>query len=407
MPAGEAHASSDAGARPVAVIGAGTMGAGIAQVALEAGHPVALFDVDEIAFGRARERIRDGLRRRGVKAGLDLPDAEDRADDQLARLRGAASIQAAANDATLVIEAALEDLELKRRVFATLDAAASPEALLATNTSALSVASIADATTHPDRVLGLHFFNPAPVMALVEVVVAPRTRPAAADAAEALMAEWGKSTVRCADAPGFIVNRVNRPFTLEPLRMLEAGLASIDEIDAAIRAAGYPMGPFAYMDLVGIDINLAATRSLYAGLGRPVRLAPSIVQEELVAAGRLGRKTGHGFYRYSAEGESLGVASAIAGPAPRRAALAGEAIADRVVLAIANEAFFAVGDRVAWPNDIDRALRLGVNHPHGPIEWARARGLGLVLDALESLRAAEGERFSPAPALREAAASVV
>ena len=213
------------------------------------------------------------------------------------------TLDAVASAADIAIEAALEDLDLKRTIFGALDREAPPDALLATNTSALSVAAIAVATSRPEHVLGLHFFNPAPLMPLVEVVRGPQTDADSVKRAVALMERWGKTPVVAEDAPGFIVNRVNRPFTLEALAMLEAGEASIPEIDAAVRSAGYPMGPFELMDLTGVDVTLAAARGIHEGFvarGDPLadRFRPSEMQERLVEAGRLGRKAGAGFYAY-------------------------------------------------------------------------------------------------------------
>jgi 3-hydroxybutyryl-CoA dehydrogenase len=252
----------------VGVVGAGTMGAGIAQLALENGHEVVIHDVDEEAIERGRARIRDGLARRAAKLELDADSIDSWVDGRLADLREAETLATLGAEVDVVIEAALEDLELKREIFRALDAAADPEAVLATNTSALSVGTIAEVVSRPARVVGLHFFNPAPVMALVEVVLGPATDPAIADRATALVESWGKTAVRCTDSPGFIVNRVNRPFTIEALRMLEAGEASVEAIDDAMRAAGYPMGPFELMDYVGLDVNLAAARGVWEGLGR-------------------------------------------------------------------------------------------------------------------------------------------
>lgn len=284
----------------VGVVGAGTMGAGIAQLALENGHEVVLHDVDEEAIERGRGRIRDGLARRAAKLELDADSIDTWVDGRLANLREAETLATLGAEVDVAIEAAHEDLELKREIFRALDAAADPQSILATNTSALSVGAIAEVVRFPGRVVGLHFFNPAPVMALVEVVLGPATDPGLADRATTLVESWGKKAVRCTDSPGFIVNRVNRPFTIEALRMLEAGEASVEAIDEAMRAAGYPMGPFELMDYVGLDVNLAAARGVWEGLGRPDRLRPSAIQERLVEAGRLGRKTGEGFYLWDA-----------------------------------------------------------------------------------------------------------
>ena len=245
----------------VGVVGAGTMGAGIAQVCIVAGHAVRLHDVSPEATAGAVARIEAGLGRMVAKGRLE-PIAHVAAS---ARLTTVPDLAELATDADVVIEAAIEDLAAKQAIFATLDEAAAPEALLATNTSALSVTAIAEATTHPGRVVGLHFFNPAPLMRLVEVVSGAHTRGSAVDEAIAFAEGLGKDPVACHDAPGFIVNRVNRPFTLEALRMLETGEADIVAIDAAMVAGGYPMGPFALIDLVGMDINLAVAQTLYEG----------------------------------------------------------------------------------------------------------------------------------------------
>ena len=268
------------------------------------------------------ERVRVGLGRRAAKLELDADSIDEWVDGRLANLRTAVTLDAVASAADIAIEAALEDLSLKRTIFGALDREAPPDALLATNTSALSVAEIAVATGRPEHVLGLHFFNPAPLMPLVEVVRGPQTDGDSVKRAVALMERWGKTPVVAEDAPGFIVNRVNRPFTLEALAMLEAGEATIPEIDAAVRSAGYPMGPFELMDLTGIDVTLAATRGIHAGFvarGDPLadRFRPSATQERLVEAGRFGRKAGAGFYAYD---------SGLAGEDPAATAAAGEGL---------------------------------------------------------------------------------
>ena len=392
----------------VAIVGAGTMGAGIAQVALEGGWRVALWDAVPGATDRARERIRQGLERRAVKAGD--ANAATWAGKRLLGLTVAPTLASAVEGAQLVIEAALEEMELKRRIFADLGQAAAPETILATNTSALSVSTIAEVVGRPERVVGLHFFNPAPVLPLVEVVAGRRSAEWAVETSAAAVEGWGKTAIRVRDSPGFIVNRVNRPFTLEPLRLLRAGAAAIEMIDGALADAGFPMGPFALMDLIGIDVNLAAARGLFEAFGRPPRFRPSPIQEELVAAGRLGRKTGEGFYRY-ADGRATGPAARFAGEARAggrvAATLDPDAIAERVILAIVNEAYRAAGDGVASEGDIDRAMRLGANHPFGPFEWARRTGVHEVVVMLDGLSDEDADTFRPAlPLLREARASM-
>lgn len=322
---------------------------------------------------------------------------------RIGRLRRVDTLDAVADDAFLVIEAAVEDLALKRVVFATLDARAAAGTILATNTSALPVASIAADATRRSRIVGLHFFNPAPVMSLVEVVVGPDTDARTAARAESLMRRWGKTPIRCSDLPGFVVNRINRPFTLEPLRILELGAATIEEIDAAIRAEGFPQGPFEHIDLIGLDVNLSTSTAVYAGLGSPPRLAPSQLQARLVASRRLGRKTGVGFYEYDASGHRVRPGPGFGRRGGKHVPLLAAALARRVRLTLANEAYFALGDGVAPATRIDLALRLGAAHPQGPLEWAAAQGLATVRDELSALERAEGACFTPAPALEAAA----
>jgi 3-hydroxybutyryl-CoA dehydrogenase len=342
------------------------MGAGIAQVAIEAGHAVALEDADPAALERGVAAIRSGLGRRAARLDLDPDAIDDWVEGRAARLHPATGLDDLAG-ADLVIEAAVEDLAVKRAIVEALDRVLTPDAIVATNTSALSVAAIAAGSARPQRVLGLHFFNPAPLMALVEVVAAPTTDPAVADRAAALVTTWGKTPVRAADMPGFIVNRVNRPFTIEALRMLEAGDAGVEAVDGAMRAAGFPMGPFELMDLTGIDITLAAAMSIWERLGRPDRLRPSPIQERLVAEGHLGRSTGQGFYGYP-DGVRGPVSPAFAGAAT---GVAADAVASRILAAIDGEARLAVAEGVASEADIDLALRLGAGHPQGPFERAR------------------------------------
>ncbi len=354
----------------VGIVGAGRMGAGIAQVAIEAGHDVVLEDAAPLALERGVAAVRTGLGRRAARLDLDPDSIDDWVEGRIARLRPAATIADLAG-ADLVIEAAAEDLAVKRGILAALDRVLAPGAIVATNTSALSVAAIASGSARPDRVLGLHFFNPAPLMALVEVVAAPTTDPAVADRAAALMTAWGKTPVRAADTPGFIVNRVNRPFTIEALRMLEAGDAGVEVIDDAMRAAGFPMGPFELMDLTGIDVTLAAARSIWERLGRPDRLRPSPIQERLVADGHLGRSTGQGFYRYP-DGTRGPVASDVTTADEGSGTAHGDAaIVARILGAVDGEARRAVAEGVASAPDIDLALRLGAGHPQGPFERSR------------------------------------
>ena len=410
----EPHGTDDLAGAVIGVVGAGTMGAGIAQVALEAGHEVVLYDIDEQALEGGVERVRVGLGRRASKLELDADSIDEWVDGRLANLRTTVTLDAVAAAADIAIEAALEDIDLKRTIFLALDREAPPDALLATNTSALSVAAIAVATGRPEHVLGLHFFNPAPLMPLVEVVRAPQTDGDSVKRAVALMERWGKTPVVAEDAPGFIVNRVNRPFTLEALAMLEAGVAGIPEMDAAVRSAGYPMGPFELMDLTGIDVNLAAARGIHDGFaarGDPLadRFRPSEMQERLVEAGRLGRKAGAGFYAYDAglAADLPEVTGTVAADPAAAAAASGpldpttrDRIVERIELAIVNEAYRARDEGVAAEGDIDLALRLGAGHPAGPFErWAGRGGAATIRDRLAN-HADQGPRFVPGRGLQ-------
>jgi 3-hydroxybutyryl-CoA dehydrogenase len=401
-------AASPPGTVVVGVVGTGTMGAGIAQLALEAGHPVVVHDVDAAAIEAGRARIRAGLERRAGRLDLDPESAEAWIEGRLARLETARTLDSlAAAGPGLVIEAALEDLEAKRTIFRSLDAGALSDAILATNTSALSVDAIADATTRPGRVIGLHFFNPAPVMPLVEVVVARSTGPVVVERMVALMGAWGKVPVRCRDTPGFIVNRVNRPFTLEALEILAKGDATIEGIDHAMRAAGFPIGPFELMDLVGIDINLAAARGVQEGslaLGDPIadRFRPSPIQARLVADGRLGRKTDAGFYLYDETGARVGPSPDFVSTDAPPGRLREDEIVERITLAVVNEAYRALGDGVATAADIDLAMRLGAGHPSGPFERSERMGGPIAVRDALARWSGSGPRFVPAPALPSA-----
>jgi 3-hydroxybutyryl-CoA dehydrogenase len=348
----------------IGIVGAGVMGTGIAQLALEAGHEVVLHDVDDDALDRATDRIRDGLGRRAAHMELDADSIDAWVDGRIARLRRTDVLEQLGDEGDVVIEAALESLELKQTIFGTLDSVADPATVLASNTSALPIAAIAAATTHPERVIGLHFFNPAPVMRLVEVVASPATAEEVVERASALVASWGRTPVRSADRPGFIVNRVNRPFTIEALRILEERAASVEQVDEAIRDAGFPLGPFELMDLTGLDVTTAAATAIWEGLGTPDRLHPSPIQRGLVEAGRLGRKAGEGFYRYP-DGRRGEAAADFAAPRAREDPVA---IRDRILAAVDREARIAVEEGVATPEAIDLALRLGAGHPEGPFE---------------------------------------
>ena len=280
----------DLGSR-VAVVGLGTMGAGIAEVFARSGWDVVGVERTPADLQRGLARVARSTQRAVDRGKLT---AQERAE-VLGRVRGTTDL-ADLGDRDLAVEAISEDLAAKRVVMAALDAVLAPHAVIATNTSSLSVTEISVATHRPDRVVGMHFFNPAPLMPLVEVVQGDRTAEAVVQATVALAEQWGKRPVVAQDNPGFIVNRIARPFYLEALRLLGDGVADVPTIDRLVRSAGFRLGPFELLDLIGLDVNLAVTQSVYdATFGEP-RFRPHPIQARLVAAGRLGRKTGGGFY---------------------------------------------------------------------------------------------------------------
>jgi len=379
----------------VGVVGAGTMGAGIAAIAAEGGYGTLLHDPDPDALA----------------AGLERAGEEVRAAPALADLAGC----------DLVVEAAPEDLELKQELFAALAEACGPEAILATNTSSLPVGEIAAGLSHPERVVGMHFFNPPAKMRLVEVVAAERSSPDAVEATVEVGERMGRTPIRAKDSPGFVANRLARPFTLESLRMLAEGVADAATIDRVCRlGGGFRMGPFELIDLIGLDVNLSVARSFHRQGGEPERWRPSEVQARLVEEGRLGRKSGRGFYAYD---DAPGDPSPPSGvPCPRyvreRNTGAGEptldpdalaridpaaaAILPRLLAQIANEAAFALEEEVASPQDMDTAMRLGFNWPRGPLELTELIGAARAAALLEELRGERGDAYRPAPRLAPA-----
>ncbi len=277
----------------VGVLGAGTMGAGIAQVAAQAGNNVLLYDVAGEMLTRGQFAIATDLQKSVDRGKL----GKEEADEILTRVHPSTELDSM-RSATFIIEAAVERIDIKQDLFAQLDRICSREAVLATNTSSLSVTEIAAATQFPERVIGLHFFNPVPRMKLVEIVRGHRTGDAAVAAARAFSETLGKEVVLAKDSPGFIVNRVARNFYGESLRLLDEGIGGVEQIDRAMRAFGFAMGPFELMDLIGIDINLAVTESVYEQFYHEPRFRPHPIQRKMVQARLLGRKTKQGFYRY-------------------------------------------------------------------------------------------------------------
>ena len=376
----------------VGVIGAGAMGSGIAQVAAAAGHRVMLGDADAAAVVQARAAIARAVARDVEKGRLDQRGA----DALVGRITDAPSLAtgySAFADCGLVIEAVREDLGVKRALFAALEKVVRDDCILATNTSSLSVAAIAGGCARAERVVGIHFFNPAPVMPLVEIVPALSTSDDVAGAAASLVDGWKKTTVIASDTPGFIVNRIARPFYSESLRQLEEGIADVATIDWAMREiGGFRMGPFELMDLIGNDVNYAVTMSVFEAFFYDPRYRPALTQRRLVEAGLYGRKSGRGYYEYR-EG--------VERPEPNRNTELGHAIVSRTLAMLVNAAVDAVYLRVASPSDIETAMMKGVNYPNGLLAWGDEIGPPVILARLAALQAEYGEeRYRPSPLLR-------
>ena len=384
---------ADASGKTIGVVGAGAMGVGIAQVAAVHAHPVILADQSGSAVERARDAHVLALAREVEKARLTQAEA----DAALARIHYVAGIGAGQSEqfapCGLVIEAIIERLAAKQALFATLERLVAADAVLATNTSSLAVGAIGGACKHPERVVGIHFFNPAPVMPLVEVVPALTTDPLVVSGVRALLGAWGKTTVVAADTPGFIVNRIARPFYGEALRLLEEGIADCATIDWAMRElGGFRMGPFELMDFIGNDVNYAVSVSIFEAMFYDPRYRPALTQRRLVEAGRLGRKTRRGWYDYRDGAEP---------PAPRTDRALGARVLDRVLAMLVNEAVEALHLRVASAEDIEVAMTKGVNYPKGLLAWGDEIGAGTVCARLEALQVEYGEdRYRPSVLLR-------
>ncbi len=375
----------------IGVIGAGTMGIGIAQVAAQNNHKVVLIDTNSEVLIKAKTSFENTLTK--------LVDKQKITEDQksvLIDLLTYTSDYNALSACSLVIEAIVENLNVKHAVFTQIEAVVSQDCIIASNTSSLSIASIGSVLKNPSRVIGIHFFNPAPIMALVEVIPAVQTASTVLAKAKEIIDSWGKKAVIVKDTPGFIVNRVARPFYGEALRIYEEGIADFATIDWAMtHFGGFRMGPFTLMDYIGNDINYTVTETVFEAFYYDPRFKPSFTQKRHKEAGFLGRKSGKGYYDY---GVDAGIIH------PIKDEKVGRYIFNRILAMLINEAFDALFMQVASREDIDIAMKFGVNYPKGLLEWADEIGLQEILKQLTDLFDEYGEdRYRPNPLLKRLA----
>lgn len=364
------------------------MGSGIAQVAATAGHEVLLVDASEEQILRAKASLDKIFSKLVEKEKITVQQR----DAILCRIKLETDI-AAFHDCGLVIEAIVEDLKIKKEVFARLETFVSDSCILASNTSSLSIASIGSALKKPERIIGIHFFNPAPLMPLVEIVPAVQTNEEVVNKVKNLIDGWKKVTVLTKDTPGFIVNRIARPFYGEALRIYEEGIADFATIDWAMTHFGnFRMGPFTLMDYIGNDVNYAVTESVFAAFYFDPRYKPSLTQKRHSEAGYFGRKTGRGYFDYSENAVQT---------EPNTNEKIGQEIFERILIMLMNEAADALFMEIASKEDIDLAMTKGVNYPKGLLAWAEEFGLEKLLNKLTDLHIEYGEdRYRPSPLLK-------
>ena len=372
----------------VSVIGSGTMGSGIAQVAATSGCQVKLFDLNNEALIKSKISLEKVLNRLIEKQKIDAAE-KNRIQNNISYVNTLNDL----SDSDLVIEAIVENLEVKRKVFSELESLVSENTILASNTSSLSITSIAASCQKPERVIGIHFFNPAPLMQLAEVVPAIQTSEEVLNKTVQTISDWKKVVAVAKDTPGFIVNRVARPFYSESLRILEEGFADMATIDWSLKEiGGFKMGAFELMDFIGHDINYVVTETVFTAFYFDTRYKPSLTQKRLVEAGYLGRKSGKGFYNYAEN-------AAVVKPTEDKAKA--QQIFDRVLVMLINEAADALFLNIASAKDIDNAMTKGVNYPKGLLAWADEKGINWCVERLDELyNEYHEDRYRCSPILR-------
>ncbi len=378
----------------VAIIGSGTMGSGIAQVAATSGCVVKLFDLNQEALIKSKNALDVSLSKLVEKQKIDAAE-KSRIQNNISYVNTLSDL----SDSHLVIEAIVENLEVKRKVFSELETLVSEKTILASNTSSLSIASIAASCQKPERVIGIHFFNPAPLMQLVEVIPAVQTSEEVLQLSVQIISDWGKVVAVAKDTPGFIVNRVARPFYSESLRIYEEGVADFATIDWALKTlGGFRMGPFELMDMIGHDVNYIVTETVFTAFYFDPKFKPSFTQKRLLEAGFLGRKSGRGFYDYSQELPVL-TEEVIA----RNEAIS-KSIFERVIVMLINEAADTLFLNIASAKDIDNAMTKGVNYPKGLLAWADELGIQWCVTKIDELyNEYHEDRYRCSPILRRMA----
>ena len=375
----------------VAIIGSGTMGSGIAQVAATSGCAVKLFDLNQEALTKSKKALETTLSKLVEKEKINAIE-KSRIQNNISYVNNLQDL----SDSDLVIEAIVENLEVKRKVFSELETLVSENTILASNTSSLSIASIAASCQKPERVIGIHFFNPAPLMQLVEVIPAVQTSEEVLQKSVQIISDWKKVVAVAKDTPGFIVNRVARPFYSESLRIYDEGVADFATIDWALKTIGnFRMGPFELMDMIGHDVNYVVTETVFTAFYFDPKFKPSFTQKRLLEAGFLGRKSGRGFYNYSQEL-----------PAPTEDTVLAKSIFKRVIVMLINEAADTLFLNIASAKDIDSAMTKGVNYPKGLLAWADELGINWCVEKLDELyNEYHEDRYRCSPILRRMAKS--
>ena len=373
----------------VGIIGSGTMGSGIAQVAATSGCKVKLYDTNQNILDKAKTSLEKILLRLIEKGRIDTAE-KNRIQANITYVNNLKDLE----DSNLTIEAIIENLEIKKKVFSELESYVSDDCIIASNTSSLSIASIAASLQKPERCIGIHFFNPAPLMKLVEVIPAIQTSENVLKDTIKIISDWNKTVAIAKDTPGFIVNRVARPFYGESLRIYEEGLADFATIDYSLKTLGnFRMGPFELMDFIGNDVNYTVTETAFTAFYFDPRYKPAFTQKRFAEAGYLGRKSGKGYYNYSEEAIK---------PEPKKDKELLQTIFDRVLAMLINEAADALFLNIASAEDIDNSMTKGVNYPRGLLAWADEKGIDWCVSKLDELyNEYHDDRYRCSPLLRK------